>query len=77
MKLSNENQKPKKKTKIEERYSYKCWGVKNGEPKLCDYSRSYALFEDALKWYETKGKWLEEEFNRKLIFKISYTTVSI
>lgn len=56
-------------TKRLKRYSYKTMGEKNRIWQLCDYSRSYIKKQDAINWYNLKGKLLEKEFNRKLIFK--------
>lgn len=44
-------------------YSYKVEGRKGLEP----YSGGFKTEEDAIKWYNKKGKELEEIFNRKLI----------
>ena len=45
-------------------YIYK---VYNSSGNLEEYSRYYYTRKEALDWYNTQGKWLEKQFNRKLI----------
>jgi len=47
------------------RFRYKVISEKTG--KLEEYSGSFKTIKDARKWYEKHGKWLEEQFNRKLV----------
>lgn len=41
--------------------------VKNRFNELEEYSREYKTREDAIKWYNEHGTWLENKFNRVLV----------
>lgn len=45
------------------KYIYK---VINEQGRFEDYSGEFKTKEDAIKWYEQNGKYLEEKFNRTL-----------
>lgn len=45
-------------------YEYKVYNI-NKELEV--YSGGFMTEEDAIKWYNKQGKWLESHFNRNLI----------
>ena len=49
------------------RYKPYIYRVENKQGNLEDYSGYFYTKEQALKWYEKEGRWLEKNLNRTLI----------
>ena len=51
----------------EDRFKPYIYKVYNSRGNLEEYSRYYKTKKEAIDWYNKQGKWLEKQFNRKLI----------
>ena len=51
----------------EDRFRPYIYKVYNSRGNLEEYSRYYRTKKEAVEWYNSQGKWLEKNLNRKLI----------